>query len=286
MRLLVTSDLHYNHARSRPLAEELIDHINAEQVDAVLLLGDTAASDGDALERCLARFTFTGPRLFVAGNHELWTSGPDSYQLYTHDLPRRVRSLGWRWLEGEPFTLGDAAVVGNIGWYDYSFAQADLGVPRRFYEQKISPGVAEHYHRFAHLLRDRSDVLPAAMQVVARWNDGKFVKLHQPDEAFLEGRLRQLEADLDQTRSARTVLAATHHLPFRELLPPPKSAQWDFAKAYLGSDRIGQVLVRFANVRLAVCGHSHYAAEARVGELQVASLGSGYRIKLYRIIDL
>src|SRR5437870_3333581 len=101
MRLLVTADLHYNHARSRGPANDLIDAMNAAGGDAVLLVGDTAAADGDAIEQCLSRFTIGqrhGPgeplRLFVAGNHELWTRGPDSHRLITVDLPQRVRTCG------------------------------------------------------------------------------------------------------------------------------------------------------------------------------------------------
>src|SRR5688572_9575180 len=146
MRLLATADLHYNHAKSRPLADELIDRINARLLetpfDALLLVGDTAVADGDALERCLDRFHFAGPKLFVAGNHELWTAGQDSYRLFTDDLLRRVRGLCWLWLEGEPVVIDGVGVAGTVGWYDYSFAQPELGVPRRFYEQKVSPGAA------------------------------------------------------------------------------------------------------------------------------------------------
>src|SRR5690606_27569361 len=77
MRLLITADLHYNHPRSRALAEDVIEQINAERPDAVLVAGDTAVADGDALERCLGLFNVDGPKLFIAGNHELWTHGPD-----------------------------------------------------------------------------------------------------------------------------------------------------------------------------------------------------------------
>src|SRR3954470_3652540 len=120
MRLLVTADLHYNHAKSRPVADELIDRMNAAGGDAVLVVGDTATSEGDAIERCLSRFTINGPKLVVAGNHELWTTGPDSRRLIDDELPRRVRAMGWHWLQAEPVRFGDTAVVGNIGWYDYS----------------------------------------------------------------------------------------------------------------------------------------------------------------------
>src|SRR5687768_12441076 len=127
MRLLATADLHFNHPRSRPLAEEVIERMNRiDDADALLVVGDTAASNGDVLEECLARCRFAGPKLFVAGNHELWTRDADSHRLYTIELPRRVRALGWHWLETDPFVMGNVAIVGSVGWYDYSFAQAAL----------------------------------------------------------------------------------------------------------------------------------------------------------------
>ena len=287
MRLLVTADLHYNHPKSRPVADDLIGRMNAAGGDAVLLVGDTAVADGDTFERCLARFTGRGPKLIVAGNHELWTHRADSHAILTDELPRRARDVGWHWLEGEPFVAGDTAVVGTVGWYDYSFAPAALGIPRRFYAAKVSPGAAERLGgAFAPLLDETDDVPPAAREVVARWNDGKFVHLGRTDEQFLTERLDELRRSLAAVAGCRTVLAAVHCLPFRQLLPPPHSAQWDFVKAYLGSDRIGQVLLEHANVRHAYCGHSHFAAEATVGHVHAVNVGSGYRVKTFHAVEL
>jgi hypothetical protein len=290
MRLLATADLHYNHPRSRPLADDLIDQVNRAGGDALLLVGDTAVADGDSLERCLSRFIFPGPKLFVPGNHELWTHGPDSYALHTEHLPRRVRALGWQWLPTEPFfapgTAGEVALVGSVGWYDYSFAPEGLGIPRRFYEQKVSPGVAARFDEYAHLLQGDEAIGPEAMAVVARWNDGRFVKLGRSDDAFLDELLAQLRSQLGSLSTVPTVLAAVHHLPFRELLPPPGGAQWDFAKAYLGSDRIGRLLLEFPNVRHALCGHSHFPVEAQVGHVRAVNIGSGYRWKTFKTLDL
>jgi 3',5'-cyclic AMP phosphodiesterase CpdA len=286
MRLLVTADLHYNHPKSRAVAEDLIDRMNAAGGDVLLVVGDTAVADGDSLEQCLARFRFPGPKLFVAGNHELWTQGTDSYTLFTDVLPRRVRDLGWRWLETEPFTAGDVAVVGGIGWYDYSLAAEYLGIPRRFYEAKVSPGAAERLGEFARLFDPPGDIPPAAREVVARWNDGKFVKLHRPDDAFLRERLDWLQLALEDAARVPRVVAAVHHLPFRELMPPPRNPQWDFARAFLGSERIGQLLLRHPNVRHLFCGHSHFQAEAQVGHVHAVNIGSGYRWKTFREVDL
>jgi predicted phosphodiesterase len=286
MRLLVTADLHFNHRGSRPVAERLIDDMNAAGGDGVLLVGDTAVADGDSLEQCLSRFKITEPRLFVAGNHELWTEGSDSYAVFHQDLPRRVRKLGWHWLEGDPFLAGDAAVVGSVGWYDYSFAQSSLGIPRRFYQRKISPGGAARIEEFADLLERTDDIPKSARNVVARWNDGKFVKLGRSDKEFLDERLSELRRSLDAVKNCTRVIAAIHHLPFRELLPPSHSAQWDFTKAYLGSERIGKLLEEYPNVTRAYSGHSHYAREATVGHVHAVNIGSGYRSKTFLKVDL
>ena len=290
MRLLATADLHYNHPKSRLLADDLIDRMNRAGGDVLLLVGDSAVADGDSLEQCLSRFQFAGPKLLVAGNHELWTHGPDSHQLFTEDLPRRVRDLGWRWLQTEPFVApgegGNVAIVGSVGWYDYSYAPEGLGIPRRFYEHKVSPGVAARFEEYAFLVEGADDVGPEAKDVFARWNDGKFVKLGRSDEVFLDELLGQLRSQLEALATVPTVVAAVHHLPFRELLPPPGGAQWDFAKAYLGSERIGQLLLEFPNVKHVLCGHSHFPAEAQVGPVRAVNIGSGYRAKTFRMLDL
>jgi predicted phosphohydrolase len=202
--------------------------MNAAGGDGVLLVGDTAAFDGDTLERCLDLIKIAGPKLFVAGNHELWTHGSDSHEIYTRLLPDRIRAAGWHWLEDEPFHVNDTTIVGSVGWYDYSFAQADLGIPDRFYAAKVSPGAAERLSDYAHLFPVGYPLPAEASDVVARWNDGRFVKLHRPDEMFLDELLARLRGQLDAAKGRR-VIAAVHHLPFRELLPPPHSAQWDFA---------------------------------------------------------
>jgi predicted phosphohydrolase len=286
MRLIITADLHYNHARSRPLAEDVIAQINRAGGDVLLVIGDTAVADGDTLEQCLRLFDFPGKKLLLAGNHELWTHRADSYNIFSAELPGRVRDLGWQWLETDPWYTDALAIVGTVGWYDYSFAQENLGIPRRFYQHKVSPGAAEHFEEFAPLLADRSDLSPETMSIVARWNDGRHVKLHRSDEAFLEeilGRLREQLTTASQR--SKQIIAATHHLPFHDLLPPPHSAQWDFAKAYLGSERIGQLLLEFPKITHAYCGHSHFPARARVGHIEAINIGSGYRWKTFEVLE-
>ena len=286
MRILLTADLHYNHPRSRPLADKLIDDMNRAGGDVLVLIGDTATHEGDLLEQCLSRFRFSGPKLIVAGNHELWTLGGDSYTLFTEELPRRCRALGWQWIETDPFVTRDLAIVGTMGWYDYSFAQASLEIPIRFYEHKVSPGAAAYLDGYKHLLDNVDDVSPRALQIVARWNDGRYVKLHRGDREFLVELTDRLDRQLADVAHVKDVIAVTHHLPFAELLPPPRTAQWDFAKAYLGAAPLGRTLLKHAHCRHAFCGHSHFLAEATVGHVAAVNIGSGYRWKTFKTLDL
>jgi predicted phosphodiesterase len=287
MRLLITADLHYNHPRSKALAIDLIDRINHTGCDILLLVGDTSTTANDSLEQCLSLFRLpAAKKLVVAGNHELWTASDDSYAIYTTDLPRRLRALDWHWLEADPFISNSFAIVGSLGWYDFSFAQESLGIPLRFYEQKISPGAAARFPQYAHLFSHTDDIPPSAMQIMARWNDGRFIKLHRSDEQFLSELLLCLHQQLQSLAHIPKIIAAIHHLPFRQLLPPPHSAQWDFAKAYLGSQRLGELLLQFPNITHLFCGHSHMPIEAKIQHIQAINIGSGYRHKVFRTLDI
>jgi len=286
MRILLTADLHFNHAKSRLLAEDVIAKMNTAGGDILVVIGDTAVADGTLLEQCLSRFHFPGPKLFIAGNHELWTHGPDSYSLFTKELPRRVRNLGWHWLETEPFITPDLAIVGSIGWYDYSFAEPSLEIPKRFYAAKVSPGAAALLPSFAGLFEPDDDISPTAANIIARWNDGKFIKLGRTDEQFLQEILERLSTQLTSLAAKKQVIAAVHQVPFRQLLPPSHSAQWDFAKAFLGSERLGQLLCSHSNISHVFCGHSHLAMQATVGHIKAINIGSGYRSKTFQALDV
>lgn len=285
MRLLVTADLHFNHARGPLLCTDIISRMNQAGGDIFLVVGDTAVADGEALEHCLELFDFPGPKLFLCGNHEFWTTRPDSRAVFEEELPRRVRQLGWTWLETDPWRAGDLAIIGTVGWYDYSFADSALKIPRRFYEAKMSPGAAAYLRR-DDLDHYGDDVPASTRELVARWNDGKFVRLHQSDDSFLEGCMRRLRNQLQKVQDAKTVVAATHHVPFIELLPKAHQARFKFSRAFLGSGRLGEVLLQYPNVKHLFCGHSHFPARASVGHVDAINIGSSYREKRFVALDL
>lgn len=294
-RLAVTADLHYDVPRSRAPAEQLIAEINAAEIDGVLLVGDTATAVGDALERCLALFRPDRPGWFVPGNHELWTKlqPRDAEQLLAEELPTRVAAAGWHWLPGNPARLGSAALVGSPGWYDYSFAEARLGLPRRFYAAKVSPAAARTLGR-EDLRADAPDVPAEARNFLARWNDGRFIHGITDDTAFLDRRLEELEQDLAAVETSERVLAAVHVAPHEALLPPiprmgvvpPDRYALAFTRAYLGSAAIGELLLRCGNVTEVICGHTHVCREGVIEGRRVVNIGSTYTQKRFELVKV
>ena len=160
MRVVVTSDLHYNIARSKKPTRAIADRICNAGGDILIFAGDTAAGRAAEFEEAFALFdAFRGPRLAIAGNHDIWTTGgDDSFHRYENDLHEICRRSGVHYLDAEPYYAGECAIVGSMGWYDFSFRAARLRIPLRFYQSKVAPGAAERLDDHQHLFERQHDV--------------------------------------------------------------------------------------------------------------------------------
>ncbi len=296
LRLAITADLHHDVARSRESAEALAKRFDQADADGLLVVGDTAISDGDVLERALSLFADDGrPRLFVPGNHELWSKQQQTPvdELLQIELPRRVRAAGWHWLPGDPWRLTNGwSVVGTLGWYDHAFASVELGLPTRFYDAGLSPAVAAWLGRM-DLAPKSHDVPEAFSHFVARWNDKRFIHGMEADAAFALARLSEFNRDLDAAASSRGIVAAVHVVPMPELLPrvppgdiPANALKYAFARAFLGSPKFGEAALTRKNVRHLMCGHSHTQRTFDTGTVRCENIGSTYVEKRLVTVDL
>lgn len=261
-RLLVTADLHFG---LYPVGDEctlkLAEFVRDSGADVFLIAGDVADADVDWFSACLDLFAgFKGEKLVVPGNHDLWSAGVGSERKYREVLPRIAADSGFRMLDVGPVVVGGTGFIGNIGWYDYTFRNPDLNVTLQQYRQKRLPGVCT-------------------------WNDGRFIDWEVSDEDFTEKCLRKLETAYRSIEpQVHTVVAATHNLPFAELMYGPTSPTYEFCRAYLGSKRFGELLSTCRKVRYAFCGHRHARDQARVGQIDAYLVGSDYMFK--RLLDL
>ena len=138
MRLLFVSDIHY------PVDYKVMHRLMeaAKDREAVIVIAGDVTAGGylHHFEKFL-RLMSQARLVLVAGNHDLWLSKKMIKKGYNslHKLEKisqLCRKYGAKLLdtEKEPLEMGGAALIGSVGWYDYSYAQG-LGYAREDFER-------------------------------------------------------------------------------------------------------------------------------------------------------
>jgi hypothetical protein len=267
MRIVISSDLHYNIPRSRASTEDLAARACALDGDVLVLVGDTAGVDLGPFREALRLFAgFGGRKLLVPGNHCLWSrNGGDSLQRYRTELPAMAAEEDFVLLDHSPQSFGAVGLAGSIGWYDYSFADASLGIPLPFYQAKVSPGAARYLGWRELIEAHAADLQERHMSIGVRWMDGQYVNLGMSDTEFAEMLASTLQEQLKQlSASCDRIVVFMHHLPFMELVPHGRPDRFAFTAAFMGAERLGQVLRKFPKITNVFCGHSHWRNRTRI----------------------
>ncbi|GAG29245.1 unnamed protein product, partial [marine sediment metagenome] len=194
------------------------------------------------------------------------------------ELPAVCRGHGFHLLDSGPVLVGEVALVGSVGWYDYTFKDQTLNIPLRFYEAKLAPGAAARRETYTHLVDGHGDLTPEMLEISTYWMDGVRVRLPVSDIEFTERLVARLRTHLEEVKdSARTIVAVLHHLPFAELVKRNLGVgNWQFANAFMGSERFGELLLESPKVRHAFCGHSHSPSRVTHGALTCTNIGCTY----------
>lgn len=230
MRIGCISDLHIDINKDYPVLETVAAAANERALDVLLVAGDISETPQNTIEAMARLDALCGCKVYyVPGNHDMWNKNcPDRkteeiYMAYVQDT---------RCLSGKHVILENGedrlALVGDIGWYDYSMA---------------SPG-------YTNAQLD-------GMSLGGRtWQDYYFNQWTKDNQAQMAGSLKALETQLAQC-SALPVLAVTHMLPIDNFCVSVAKKDWSFFNAFLGSTAIEELYLRYS-VRYAVCGHVHH----------------------------
>ncbi|MGF1505542.1 MAG: metallophosphoesterase [Anaerolineae bacterium] len=241
MRIIVTSDLHFHipwHDTLKAFAKQL----EALEADLFIIAGDL----GEPLEMfnlCLKTFSrVSDHRAALAGNHDVWhRAGPNSSRdLWDTYLSRAAQKFDYHWLDERALVVGGLGIAGSIAWYDYSGGHPDVNLHGDEYEQ-VKPMIS---------------------------NDGNYIDWGWSDREFaalvgeeLEERLQMLSERDDVT----DILVVTH-VP---LFDGTQRYEEDgsnriIANAYYANLTLGQRVLTYPKVRMAVSGHVHVERQLSV----------------------
>ena len=263
MKIIVTADIHYGVGQNQLIVKKLVRRIISTKADILIIVGDTFAFRTELLNECLQLFDdFKGDKLLVAGNHDLWTYDNNSLVVYNKILPQIAKKNRFHFLDQKPFIKNQVGFVGSIGWYDFSFCNPNIIIPKKYYLEKSWPGVVTY-------------------------NDGRFVHLGMNDVKFTQKINRKLKLHLAQvSKSSEKIICSIHHVPFKELLRSNNtSADW-FLTAFSGSEKTGDIIKSFPKVQYVFCGHTHQKKKAQIGGITAINVGSDYSQKRFEVIDI
>ena len=243
--------------------------IHRRRADLVIIAGDVSHRD-DRIERAVRAFLEVAARVaYLPGNHDLWSiGGPEAVQgpvdtwiRYRQDLRALVEGVGGHYLPAAPLRLGGLAVVGSTGWYDYSFAPswiADAHPELRFEDRRFGP-VTWSDRRYVSFLRA----------------DGS--EMSDPEVArIMEDELSRALLEMEADSSVEEVLVVTHVQPFDEVVHHTGRLPWEYFTAFMGSRRLGEIILSAPKVRTAIHGHSHVLRDEVIGGRRVYGTALGY----------
>jgi 3',5'-cyclic AMP phosphodiesterase CpdA len=149
MRIGIASDVHLHRPEHAEEIQELLLHINAQQLDLMVFAGDISHRTAE-IRGFLGALAPACPRVWVPGNHDVWVIEPESPQdtagyRYRELFGRLSAEVGWYYLPEAPLRLPEhrLTVVGNIGWlpdpgfsewFDARASDADAALARGFAE--------------------------------------------------------------------------------------------------------------------------------------------------------
>lgn len=225
VKVAMVSDIHLdiNKVNVNDTLQQQSDWLNQNEIGVYLIAGDLfnhfqrSLSFAEELQNMTPNTTVK----FIAGNHDMVND--ISYE-------ELQKPLGETYLHRQFFDVPntDWRIIGNNGWYDYSFSTA--------------------------LHRPEADFLHWKR---AYWIDGA-IKQPLSDPERLAGELRVIERQLLQARQeGKRVLFMTHFVPRIEYLRITEDDRfWNMANAMLGSVHTGELLAKY-QVKYVLFGHMH-----------------------------
>ena len=249
MKLQVLSDLHLEFKK-----DGIPSLVEGAQV--VVMPGDLASVWQGHVPRMAQAWKNASHILYVPGNHEYYG---DSISRGQDVLAKQCSANGITLLDTKAVTIGEYRFIGATLWTDLQLRETGQGRGSRTDTVNV-----ENHHNVARILNDFSGaILNASGKWFTTW---EAAHRHAADRAFFEVEI------LDAHRQGLRTVVISHHAP------SPRSVHPRFAghPANPGFASDLEDLIEQLQPDLWLHGHTHNAADYRIGKTRILANPRGY----------
>ena len=201
--------------------------LNKNDIDAMIIAGDIANDYELTLQTLSGIETASGVRcLFVPGNHDIWSENHPAKTAW--DIYDALKEFDGNLVNGPVELDHDWVVIGDLGWYDYTFGSQQFTV-EEFDRMKLND----------RLWQDKNKTV---------WGTTT-LEMHRHFH-------NKLKKQLDAHKNSNIILV-THVLPIADFTVQPPGSLWRYMNAFLGSKQYGELALDYS-VRYSISGHVHY----------------------------
>jgi putative phosphoesterase len=229
MRVAFCSDYHIDHNiikhHQYNILETLCEELVKEKVDIVCFAGDMTANMQQTIEKLKFIQKETGVIVkAIPGNHDLYSESAES----AWDLYNTFKEQEFSLLDN-PYELNNEwVIIGDMGWYDYSFADPCVTIEEL---ESMQLGRIVWWDKY-----------------YCHW---KGTKNQELAKIFNQ----KIEEQLEKNKH-KNIILITHVVPFEKYVLKKDRLDWDFLNAYIGSSELGTLIDKY-QVKIANFGHTH-----------------------------
>ncbi len=246
MRIGTISDLHIDRP-SDYTEDEYAKHlallVQQANLDMLIIAGDISNHYQKSYAFVKQMKALTGVDIrFIPGNHDYWSpEGQSTKDIHAFFLNQPEQ------LMGRPYIINDEwAIVGNSGWYDYSYANPKYSLE--------------------HLERRRFKG--------ATWQDKVHVDWGMSDIEVSRKAAELAEKDLRQV-GRRNIILVTHVVTDPSFKVPMPHRIFDYFNAYIGTSDFEPFYQRYP-IHYSLMGHVHFRGEISKNGVQYKCVSLGY----------
>lgn len=254
MKLLFLSDLHADNlyvTKGINIYPNLVKHIQKYKPDVIVISGDisgdykTTLNFIKKLENELNIFVY-----FIPGNHDIWTEKSNEYPNASLKALQELQAVE-NCIENRIIHLNDeTALIGCMGWYDYSFALPKLD---------------------DFVMKSRKK----------QFSDHQYVNWKYSDKEFFDIQINNLNNLLNSEELRnKNVLVSMHYVPFSYFIHYSNlNDDWNIVNGFFGGYDLGKTILKYKNVKLVHFGHTHKHKVDSYGDLQLVCKPFGYHFE-------